>query len=192
MTRGWTKHANKDTVTHTAGQRRARDTVMQPRPTLRGVRSSSTHPPSASVGGHTAAHGRRIVRTRRRASATTSERRDGGSAAASSSTSPTRSAPRIVVPPPTCPPPNNNSVWFTRGTQSIKSGAATVNGRHSHSPARHPASACGAATSRASPRPPAVVSCTWARPPPAVVVACGTTGAADNGRASIVGRWSEL
>ena len=78
------------------------------------------------------------------------------------------SAPQIRVPAPTCPAPNNHSVWFTKGTQSIKQPP-------SHNASRAGAWSMGssasvrAAAGEGSSTVPQTVTCTWERPLPAVV-----------------------
>lgn len=86
-------------------------------------------------------------------------------------------SPKIRVPPPMCPAPNNHSVWFTKGTQSIK-----------QAPARKASSATATGV------PPQTVSCTWARPLPAVVRAhaAGDTGGASNHSSAVQIRWTNV
>ena len=81
-------------------------------------------------------------------------------------------ASHISVPAPVCAPPNNHSVWFTKGTQSIKRAAPTQN---PHVPSHV----------ETMPRTTTPIVCTCAKPPTALTVV------RDKHIAPVViGRWS--
>lgn len=140
-----------------------------------------THPPARNPWSRPLAS---AVRTRRRPAQVHSHHPDvPGGARGRRGVSPTRSAPRIVVPPPTCPSPHNNSVWFTKGTQSVKrapsSGAPPCVSESSGDTSSNKHKATSSDIPSTLPNP-TLVRCSWCRPMPAVVATRANDGLVDS------------